>query len=214
MSSSAPLAQLSAQEIRDCNRHSGVPIVQPLGTLFSTLLEAGQIYRRKWAAPAATATANILAAVTLGVAAADSLVYLAQPDVPRTVKFTVALAGGSLAGSAIVEGTDEDNNFITENVALTTATTYETTRAYKTITRINLPARTTSGDTVALGYGTKLGLGAVMFTDSILYFNTDGPQDTYTLTQSQTDMSKNLIVPNTAPNAAHNYRVGLVLQRD
>ena len=114
----------------------------------------------KWSATeAATAsTTAVHAAITLTTAVQIITTVITNPPATRNTTLTVSLAGGSLSGNVIVAGTNIFGEVITETVAVTTATTYIGTIAFKTVTSITVPARTTSGDTISVGFGDKLGL--------------------------------------------------------
>jgi len=120
----------------------------------------GHIAVHTWTATeAATAsTDGVHAAITLTTAVQTITADITDPPCARNTSITVSLAGGSLSGNVIIAGTNIFGEAITETVAVTTATTYVGTVAFKTVTSIKVPARTTSGDIIAIGFGDKLGL--------------------------------------------------------
>lgn len=192
--------------------------VTDFGARIADLEQAGYPYEYKWGgvAPATAATAAYRAAVTLLTTAQTGLVPTAQPDVARNFTVTSVLAGADLdAGSNVtVRGTDINGNALTETLDVAGAAgTYQSLKAFKTITSYDLPVRKTAADTLALGSGAKLGLPKLMFSDSILLFNTSGVKDTYTLVQSTAEVAKNLLTPNLAPNAVRTYRITFIDQR-
>ena len=114
---------------------------------------------KKIFAPIASNAAKYKAAVTLH--ATDPTVvttFLAQPDIARQLKFTLSV--NTIAGAIVIVGTDISGNVIGETVTMTGlgGTTWTTLYAYKTITSITLPARTTAGDTIAFGSNETIGL--------------------------------------------------------
>ena len=82
--------------------------------------------------------------------------FLAQPDVTRNL---IATFNASTSGSIKITGTDASGGAITENLTIASATTGASTKAFKTVTRID--ADLTAGETnktLKMGTGNLLGL--------------------------------------------------------
>lgn len=106
------------------------------------------------AAPSATA---VHAAITLSNGAAQDITTgITNPDVPRNV--TIKGNAANEAGDVVITGTNRNGDVITETIALNEANEVVGNKAFKTVTNIHVPARTTAGDTVSIGRGAKIGL--------------------------------------------------------
>lgn len=88
--------------------------------------------------------------------------FLAQPDVPRNI---IATFNASTNGSIKIAGTDISSAAITENLTISSASTAASTKAFKTVTRID--ADLTAGDTnktLKMGTGNLMGLNEKLGT--------------------------------------------------
>lgn len=113
-----------------------------------------------WDAPAPAAANNtgVHAAVTLGASAQDVNTSITNPDVPRVAR--IKGNAGGIAGNVVITGTDILDQAVTDTIALNGSSAVDGVVAFKTITNINMPAKTNgSGDTVSVGFGAALGLG-------------------------------------------------------
>ncbi len=208
-------AALSTAELNALNRHAPVNGLAQWFTDRDTTAAKRYIFNGG-TAPIAASTTNILAATTCANGSTTTLTtFLAQPDFARNIQVTVALGGGNpLAGDVVITGTDINGQALTETIAVTTAATYQSTKAFKTISSIVIPARAQASDTVAVGVGAKFGLPEIFFGDTILRSAVSGASDTYTLTANSTEVAKNLFAPNLAPNASRTYRLYYLQERD
>jgi hypothetical protein len=175
----------------------------------------------EWTNPAAPAVAGLKAATAvveeeLTLVASDLLAdgKTALATYPRNVTFTTA--GDTAAdapASAVITGTDINDNALTETVTLAqTATIAEGVKAFKTITSIVFPAGDGTDATVAIGFGKKFGMskkmvtraglvgpireiaaGAVVTSGTFVAASTSGPNGTYS--------------PSADPDAAKDYAV-------
>jgi hypothetical protein len=117
--------------------------------------------------------ADVLAAFTdLGVASVFKTATIANPAVPRSV---TATAGGTntdvKAIQAIVRGLDENGAAISETMPVFTVNTTGDvlgSKAFKSITTIDLPVHDGTGATTSFGTGAKLGVGRALARDTIL----------------------------------------------
>jgi len=92
---------------------------------------------------------------------------ITDPDVPRNLK--VKANAASVTGDIVVNGTDIDDNAISETFALNGDVEVQGDKAFKTVTSIELPVETNSGtDEVQVGVANKLGLPYKLNRDTIL----------------------------------------------
>lgn len=107
------------------------------------------------AAQAVAAKADgLLKQTALPDAAADVTTFLAAMPYARTV---TAVCSGTQTGDMTITGTNIDGFPITETIALTSANAVESTKAFKTVTKISLPIKEDS-ETINVGYGSGIGI--------------------------------------------------------
>lgn len=158
---------LSADQQRRLTQQT---MLEDFGPFMAELAQAGPLYWQAWdVAPLAKAANNIHASLTLLAAAqAGVITGLANPDVPRNLRVTITLGGGSQfdAGTKVtVYGTDWWGNAISEDFAidgLATASIVVGARAFATVSKIDYPIRKQANDAIQVGVGDKLGLGVVL----------------------------------------------------
>mgnify|MGYP001298806143 CR=1 FL=1 len=115
----------------------------------------------------ATSNTGVHAAVTLTAAAQDVATAITNPAVPRNLIVKGNAAG--ITGNVVITGTNYADAAISETIALSGASAVEGNKAFKTVTNINLPAKTNeSGDTVSVGWGDKLGLPYKLAHNTVL----------------------------------------------
>lgn len=150
--------------------------------------------------PDAVSATYVHAAVTLGAAAQDVATGITNPDFPRTV--TVKGNAAGIAGNVVITGTNAAGETITDTIALNEATEVEGTKAFKTVTSINFPAKTNvSGDTVSVGVAKKFGLPHKVANAALLLVKLfDGSTDSGTLAVDADEVEKNLFALNGTPN--------------
>lgn len=107
-------------------------------------------------------TDGIHAAITDTGEEQEITTEITQPSTPRNI---TATAGGTVgdikAIQVIIEGTNYNNETITETLpafTVDTAGTVTGNKAFKTVTQITIPAHDGTGATTAIGFGEKLGL--------------------------------------------------------
>ncbi len=83
---------------------------------------------------------GVRAAMNLGVAVQEILTGITNPAVPRGLSIAGNVAG--IAGNVVIDGTDFHGDVISETVALNGVGTVNTTKAFKAVTGIHLPAQT------------------------------------------------------------------------
>lgn len=94
--------------------------------------------------PAASAVAAsntaVLAAVNLLLDAQDVVTGLTSPGIPRAIRIKGSAAG--VAGNVVITGTNYKGAVITETIALNGATAADGAKAFRTVTKVALPAET------------------------------------------------------------------------
>ncbi len=127
------------------------------------------------AAASATAanTTGILAAVADTGAEQVIAAGFTQPSVPRNI---TATAGGTAADikaiQVTIEGTNYADEIITETLpafTVDTAGTVTGNKAFKTVTKVTIPAHDGNGATTAIGFGEKLGIPYKMAHNTVLF---------------------------------------------
>jgi hypothetical protein len=107
---------------------------------------------------------NIHTAITLTASPQTITTGFSSPDTPRSILTVVQAGGGTYEGTTItIHGTDFNNAAISEVVTPNAqATSYaQTSKAFKTVTSVVLPAKITNGDTISFGAGGNIGLNAI-----------------------------------------------------
>ncbi|APM39401.1 hypothetical protein [Clostridium kluyveri] len=117
-------------------------------------------------------TTGIHAAVTSTASPSVVTTGITQPSVPRNI---TATAGGTAtdikAIQVVIEGTNYAGETITETLpafTVDTAGTVTGSKAFKTITKITIPAHDGTGATTAIGFGEKLGLPYKLAHNTVL----------------------------------------------
>lgn len=131
-----------------------------------------------------------------------SAYFIAQPDVPRNI---IATWNATTSGSLKLTGTDINNAAITENLTVSSGTTAASTKAFKTVTRID--ADLTTGQTpktLKVGTGDLLGLNTKLSKNTVLFDFVGATRDTTapSVTVNSTVLSLNTIDTYTAPGGA------------
>lgn len=129
----------------------------------------------QWAATEAlvASTTGVHAAIT---AAADAATVVTtgftQPICAKNITATAGGTAGDIkAVQVIVEGTNMADEVITETLPVFTVDTAGTvvgSKAFKTVTKVTIPAMDGTGATVAIGYGEKLGLPFKLAHNTVL----------------------------------------------
>lgn len=157
--------------------------------------------------PAVASTTGVHAAVTDNGAPQVVTTGITNPAVPRNV---TATAGGTntdiKAIQVIVAGTNADGVAITETLpafTVDTAGTVTGSKAFKTVTSITIPAHDGTGATTAIGFGSKLGLGARLSRDSITRAYLNGVREATlpTVAFSATALESNTVQLSSALNS-------------
>jgi len=151
-------------------------------------------------------TTFVKTAVTSGASASVITTGLTSPVYPRNVTATAGGTAGDIkAIQVVVEGTNENNEVITETLPAFTADTAGTVvgdKIFKTITKVTIPAHDGTGATTAIGTGDKLGLGFKLTHNTVLsaYRNNVLEAVAPTVTVSAAAQESNSITLNSALN--------------
>jgi len=158
--------------------------------------------------PAVATTGWVKAAVTdNGAPQVFTGTALINPDVPRCITATAGGTGADIkAIQVVVEGTDAAGNPITESLPAFTVDTPGTvtgTKAFKTVTKVTIPAHDGTGATTAIGTSEKIGLKEARKRKTVLasYLNGVLEGTAATETFDATDVSKNTVDLNSALNS-------------
>lgn len=156
------------------------------------------------AADAATVASNtnVHAAVDLVASAKDVTTAITNPSVPRNIIIKGNAAG--MTGNVVITGANYSGVEITETIALDGSNAVAGTKAFKTVTKIALPAKTnTSGDNVSVGTGEVLGLPYLLNHNTVLAAYKDNAKESTapTVTTSLTAIESNTIDLNSALNS-------------
>ncbi len=176
-------------------KSEGAPVL-PTGALQVGLIQHYQI------APDAASATAVHAAVTLADGEATSVTdELNSPDVPRIVTIKGNAAG--IAGDVVVTGTNILDQAITETLALNGSSEVLGTKAFKTVTQVDLPALTQEGDTVSVGMGKKFGLPHIVYNAAcVLVKLFNGSTDSGSLTVDDDEIEKNIFALNGSPDGS------------
>ena len=167
------------------------------------------VWAQRWLAPDAPSATAVHAAVTLTTAAQTISTSITNPDFPRVISITGAMAGGSLTGNVVITGTDIRGNAITDTIALSNNATVDGIKAFKTVTSIALPVKVTTGDTVSIGISDKLGLEMIPYIAVAISAHHGATLEGTlpTITRHATDISQCLANFNSACAADHDQHI-------
>lgn len=169
-------------------------------------IACAMVGKTEFIAPPAAAANNIVAAVTIANSA--GLTVAAQPAYAGRIKALMTLASGAItAGNLLLTGVTPQGVTLTETLSMVAAATktLTTTNAYGSVATVAIVGLAgTSTGSISLGSGFDLALplptgfaGLVEVKES-----TDSVNNA---TLGTVDAASGCIVPNTAPNATHNY---------
>lgn len=136
-----------------------------------------QIFSKTLGSPGAASATAVMAATGLTAGAQTGVTAgITSPSTPRNV--TAKGNASGIAGNVVVHGTDELGNVISETIALNGSTEVPGVKVFKTVTSVDLPAKTNaSGDTVSIGKGSLLGLGRTFSRNTIINVYLNGVKD-------------------------------------
>jgi hypothetical protein len=151
--------------------------------------------------PAAANNTAVHAAITLADgAAAEVTTGITNPDIPRAIRIKGSAAG--IAGNIVINGTNELDEAISETIAANGANAVDGSKAFKTVTKVTVPARTTAGDNISIGYNDVLGLPYKLVTNTVLAASLNHVREATapTVAVSATAIESNTIDLNSALN--------------
>ena len=165
--------------------------------------DRGFIARVTYTEPAAKSITGILAATELEEEEQTITEGITDPDVPRNVRIK---GSADVTGDVVINGTNINDDAISETLALNGTTEVEGNLAFKTITSIELPVQATENtDTVQVGTANKLGLPYNLSLNTVLkaYRNSGLETSAPTVTVDADDLEKNTIELSSALNGTN-----------
>ena len=125
---------------------------------------------------------------------------LVSPVVPRAIRIKGNAAG--IVGNCTIEGTNYLGEEITEVIIANGVAAVEGNKAFKTVTRVGMPARNAGGDTISFGWNDKLGLPYKLAHNTVLNAYHDNAKEgtAPTVATSSTAIESNTIDLNTVLN--------------
>lgn len=149
--------------------------------------------------PAALAVAAVADGVLAAVNGAAQAITtgFTNPTYPRNITATAGGTAGSIkAVQVVVEGTDMNNDVITETLPAFTVDTpgiVTGSKIFKTVTKVTVPAHDAASATTAIGFGSKLGLPFKLAHNTVLatYFDNAIESTAPTVTVSASALSGN-----------------------
>lgn len=165
--------------------------------------DRGFIARVTYTEPAAKSITGILAATELEEEEQTITEGITDPDVPRNVRIK---GSADVTGDVVINGTNINDDAISETLALNGTTEVEGNLAFKTITSIELPVQATeNADTVQVGTANKLGLPYNLSLNTVLkaYRNSGLEASAPTVTVDADDLEKNTIELSSALNGTN-----------
>lgn len=144
---------------------------------------------------------SVLAATALTAATQEITVGITNPLAPRNFRVKGNAVG--VAGNVVITGTNYLGQEITETFALSGADTIEGSKAFKTVTKIDLPVEANVGtDTVSAGVGNKLGLPYRLSLNTVLAAYRAGAKEgtAPTVAINNADIESNTVLLNSALN--------------
>lgn len=181
------------------------------GTTWQALLVASSKlagFAHLGAVAAATTTGKITQKDLNGVADGATCAGIVQPDVPRNVKLTITDGNASISAYSItVAGKAADGTTITENFTFADGLTPAGSKVFASITSVTIDSIVGdgAGDTLDMGFGSKLGVPVMYGATGLVVTNlqVDGTVEA----ASATDTTNNSFTPTTAPNGTKIFRV-------
>lgn len=165
-------------------------------------VEAGRCFiaHVKYTEPATKDITGILASTPLTTETQIVTEGITDPDVPRSVRIKGNAAG--ITGDVVINGTNINDDAISETIALNGDSEVQGNKAFKTITSIELPAQTNAGDEVSVGTDNKLGLPYKLSLNTVLKAYRDGALEgtAPTVTVDPDNIENNTVLLNSALN--------------
>lgn len=178
-------------------------------SLVPTLLRSGYAYffsDTGSVTVSAPITAELVSVIAAALPVSGTPMTLAtQPGYPRKLQVRCVQSGAVAALVVNLVGVDGRGNTVTESVSVAGASsaTFPTVNAYAKVTSVTPVGTVTNVTTIGVGVGTALALPLPpVFYDLLVYkANVDLTDEAV----GTLDATAGTIVPNTVPNATHNY---------
>lgn len=158
-------------------------------------LDKGFVAHIEVADPVAPSVTAILEATELADGETTTITEgIEQPDYPRALQIKGNAAG--ISGNVVIEGTNYAGEEISETIAANGANAVAGNKAFKTVTKITLPARNAEGDTISVGTTGKLGLPYKLAHNTVLaaYLNNSKEGTAPTVATSATALENNTVL--------------------
>lgn len=136
-----------------------------------------------------------------------------NPDVPRAIRLAFADTTGDIAAGVVeVFGTNVEGQPISEEFVLSAnqSADIDGVKAFKTVTRVDVPPMDGTGATITVGYSNALGVNHRLYANNTtvkVYSSTDVAsripptlQAAPTVVTDEVDVEFNLVTPATAPD--------------
>lgn len=169
-------------------------------------MPSSRVLKKSLGSPKVASTTAVRTAVTDNGSTQEITASINNPDVPRNI--TVTAGGTSTDVKAIkvtVYGTNVYGEEISEEIGPFTENatgTKEGSKAFKTVTKIKIPAHDGTGATTATGFGEKLGLGVKLGLNTVLHAHLNGTRESTapTVAVSSSAVESNTIYLNSTCN--------------
>ena len=187
-----------------------------IGTdVYGVNLPAASVALKEWNADEAAANdADAVMLSTNGAATEQTITEgLKNPPCVRSLTVTAGGTAGDIkTGSVRVYGTNYADAEIYEDFAFTadTGATVAGAKAFKTVTKVVIPAQDGTGCTFTVGTGAKLGLPFIFGSKPLFIATLGGSADAGTLATDDDELEKNGYTPN-ASLAGTAVKLALVL---
>lgn len=167
-----------------------------------------------WAAPASASNTFIKSGAAISNTAATTIsVFSAQPDFARNITLTPTGTTANVgAGTAVVSGLNIFGKAISENFTISASQSSTSTgnKAFKSVSSVVFPQAASTGVTLSIGVGSKLGLRRCMAQAGDYDWSVFG--GTYdatrgTIANSATVIESNTFTDNSSLNGASNVDV-------
>ena len=140
---------------------------------------------------------------------------ITNPDYPRLITATAGGTAGDIGAIQVTfTGTNYADETITEDLpafTVDTAGTVTSTKAFKTLTSIKIPAHDGTGATTSIGWSKSVGLPYMLPYSTLISANLDGTADTGTITADADEIEKNFFTPSGTPDGSKDLNLFLMV---
>lgn len=163
---------------------------------------------QKWTAPDAPGADDVLSATLLTTAVQTISTGITNPDFPRILSVT----GGdvNVTGNVVITGKNIRGEMITDTIASDGTSTVAGTKAFKSVTSIQLPVYAVAGtETISVGITDKLGLQAIPWSTTVESEHGGNAADTggAILTRDSDEIEKCVYDPTTECDASEDKMI-------